>query len=287
MILLTGGTGTVGSELAQLLSRTEVPTRALVRNPEKATALSAAGIELVQGDLAKPDSLPPAFDGAEKLFLLTGPDATQVALQAHALRAARDAGVRYVVKLSVIGAAPDAPMQLGRWHAETDRLVAQMGVGYAVLQPQSFMQNLLMSAPGIAATGEFYGCTGEGKYAVVDARDIAAVAAALLTGSGTKDGAYQLTGPEALSGPDMARQLSTATGQDIRYVDVPPERYKEGLVGAGVPAWLADDLVTLNQIYAAGHGAAVSDTIARVTGRPAHSFAQFAEDHRAAFTGPA
>ena len=283
MILLTGATGTIGSELVRLLAQQGVGARALVRNTDKAAAIAAAGIEVVQGDLAEPDTLRPAFDGAEKLFLLTGPDLTQVALQQHALRAARDAGVGYVVKISAIGAAPDAPMQFGRWHAEIDRLVSEMGVGYAVLQPHSFMQNLLMSAPGIAATGEFYGSTAEGKYSVVDARDVAAVAAELLTGSGYEDGTYQITGPAALSGKEMARHFSEALGREVRYVDLPPEQFKQGLVGAGIPEWLADDLVILNQIFAAGHGTAVSATVREVTGRPARGLAQFVEDHKAAF----
>lgn len=281
-ILLTGATGTIGSELTRLLAEQGVPVRLFVRTPEK--ALTAPTVELVQGDLSDRASIAAALDGIETLFLLSSPSEDQVALQGNAVAAAREAGVNHIVKVAALGTDLDSPVALARWHGQTEQQIREAGVAYTFLRPHSFMQNLLGSVPTIQAQGAFYGVMGDAKISIVDARDVAAVAAAVLTNPAAHtDQVYSITGPEALSYPEMAAQLSEALSRSVQYVDVPVEAYRQGMIDAGLPAWLAADLATLGQYFATGAAAAVSPVVREVTGRPGTSFRRFARDYAAAF----
>lgn len=289
MILVTGGTGVIGGELVRLLAARDVAFRALVRRRESAEALDQRGVPTVSGDFADAKSLDAAMRGATSVFLLTPPVEDQAQLQAQAIRTAKAAGVQYLVKISAVGASPTSPAKLGRDHAEAEQATKDCGIAYTILRPHSFMQNLLGMAQTIAAKGEFYGAAGRGRIAMVDARDIALVAAHLLTSDASPHHGqtYELTGPDALSFGDAAAILTTALGREIRYVDLKGEELKAGLTQFGLPDWLAEDLVTLHTIYKAGHGAAVSHAVERIIGEPARPFSTFVTDHQQAFQGAA
>ncbi len=287
MILVTGGTGTIGGELSRLLAGVDAEFRVMVRSPETARALEADHVTTVAGDFRDRKSLDAAMKGVTKLFLLTPTVEQQAALQATALQAAARAGVGYVIKISAMGASPTSSAAVGRDHAAAEQATRDAGIAYTILRPHSFMQNLLGMARMIAGKGEFYGAAGQGKMALVDARDVARVAAVLLTHEGTAHhgATHTVTGPVALSFADAAAIFSDVLGKPVRYVDLPGEQLKGGLMQVGTPDWLAEDLVTLHTIYRAGHGAAVSDAVERFTGRPARDFAAFATDYSAAFRG--
>src|SRR6266508_1136969 len=125
----------------------------------------------------------------------------------------------------------------------------------------------------------------EQEQHVIDARDIAAVAARVLTSPGHQGTSYTLTGPESLSAAEVAERLSAAIGRQVRYVNLPPDAFGQALAGAGLPGWLVDALVVGNTLLAAGDGATVTDEVARLTGRPPRTFDQFAADNRTAFGG--
>ncbi len=183
------------------------------------------------------------------------------------------------------GAAPDAGVVFGRWHAQIEQYLAQSGLAHTLLRPSYFMQNFLISAQPMADQGVLYGMTGEGRVGYIDTRDIAAVAAQVLTCPGHQGNSYMLTGPEALSAAEVAERLSAAVGRQVRYVDLPPDAFRQALAGAGLPGWLADALIEGNTLLAAGHGAGVTGEVAKLTGRPPRTFEQFAADHRIAFGG--
>ncbi|NNG16148.1 MAG: SDR family oxidoreductase [Gemmatimonadales bacterium] len=287
MILVTGATGTIGGELTKLLAQQDIPFRAMVRNPEKARVLKTQHIETVVGDLQDPASLDRAFNGAGGIFLLSAADERQVKLQLNAVEALKRAGVGYVVKVSVIGAHGDAPIKLGRDHAAIEQALLDTGITSAFLRPHSFMQNLLGSIELIANKGEFYGATGTVKLPLIDARDVAAAAAALLIKPCHESEGYVLTGPESISNEEVAEILGEVTGKSIRYVDIPPEQLKSGMVAAGMPEWLAADLQTLHEMWLKGVGTEVTDAIPSITGRPGRTFRDFAQDYAAAFRGSA
>jgi uncharacterized protein YbjT (DUF2867 family) len=285
MILVTGATGHVGSELVRLLAEQGAPARALVHSPDKAAPIQHLGLETALGDYEQPDALDVAMKGCDQLFLLSPPSPRQPQQEQHVIDAARRAGVEHVVKQSVPWAGPDAPLVFCRWHGQVEQHLAQSGLAYTLLRPSSFMQNFLMSAQQVADQGVLYGMFGEGRVAFIDARDIAAVAAELLTNPGYQGASYSPTGPEALSAAEVAERLSAATGRQVRSVDLGPDGYRQALAGAGMPGWLVDGVVESNTMLAAGHAATVTNEVARLTGRPPRAFAQFAADHQAAFGG--
>jgi uncharacterized protein YbjT (DUF2867 family) len=285
MILVTGATGHIGSELVRLLADQGAPARALVHSPDKAAPIQHLGLETALGDYEQPDTLDAAMKGCDQLFLLSPPSPRQPQQEQHVIDAARRAGLDHVVKQSVPWAGPDAPVVFCRWHGQVEQHLAQSGLAYTLLRPSSFMQNFLMSAQQVADQGVLYGMFGEGRVAFIDARDIAAAAAELLTNPGHQGASYTLTGPEALSAAEVAERLSAATGRQVRSVDLGPDGYRQALAGAGMPGWLVDGVVEGNTMLAAGHAATVTDEVARLTGRPPRTFAQFAADHRVAFGG--
>jgi uncharacterized protein YbjT (DUF2867 family) len=215
MILVTGATGHVGSELVRLLAEQGAPARALVHSPDKAAPIRHLGLETALGDYEQPDTLDVAMKGCDQLFLLSPPTPRQPQQEQHVIDAARRAGVEHVLKQSVPWAGLDAPLVFCRWHGQVEQHLAQSGLAYTLLRPSSFMQNLLMSAQQVADQGVLYGMFGEGRVAFIDARDIAAVAAELLTNPGHQGASYTLTGPEALSAAEVAERLSAATSRQV------------------------------------------------------------------------
>ncbi len=146
------------------------------------------------------------------------------------------------------------------------------------------MQSTLAYAPSVKADGVFHGAMREGRVAMVDARDVAAVAAAVLTGRGHEGKTYTVTGGEALSARDVADKLSAALGKAVRYLDVPAGELNRRMLEAGLPPWLADDLAALHVFFSTGGGAGTTRVVRDLTGSPPRTYDAFALEHAAAFT---
>lgn len=284
MILVTGATGKVGQEVVRQLAAAGVPVRALVRDPTRASHIRIPGIEIAVGDLARPESLPAAFSGAERVFICSPAAPDQVELQSNALEAARRAGAMRIVKVSVAG-GPDAGTQIGRWHWATEKQIEASGLDFTFLRPTLYMQQMCAYAPSIAATGAFAAPVGAGEVAVVDTRDVAAVAVVALTEDGHHRRIYDLTGPEALSYDAMADAISEAIGKRVAYAHIPPEYAKKQMLSDGIPRWLVDDMIVLAASFREGYGAGITHTVAEVTKQKPRTFRQFARDHAAVFRG--
>ena len=285
MILITGATGRVGGATLKQLSTRGMPVRALVRNAEKAALVAGPPVETVIGDLAQPRSLESALDGITAALLVSPLDPHQVELQGNFIDAAKRAGRVHVVKISGLGTALDSSVRSGRWHAQTEKHLEDSGLPFTHLRPPFFMQNILRFAPTIRASGEFAGSLGQGKVAMIDVDDIAAVAATALTTAAHAGKAYVLTGPEALSYSDVAERLSRILGRTITYKDVPLEVMRERLLASGMPEWHVDVQVDFSTALSAGHASAVTNTVEAVTGRPARTLEQFIREHVVLFTG--
>jgi uncharacterized protein YbjT (DUF2867 family) len=283
-ILVTGATGTVSTGLISALEQQPgVRLRALVRDESKAAGLRARGIDVVRGDLDDATTLAPAFAGVDALWLLTVPGPRAPENSMNAVWAARQAGVRRVVRMSAIGAAPDAPTRNGRLHALSDHELMVSGLQWTILKPHFFMQNLLGSARSIRE-GALYYAFGEGRLGMVDTRDVGEFAARVLTApEGHAGKTYTLSGPAVVSGDDMARELTARIGRPVKYVPVPFDVARAAVLEAGAPAWIADMLVEYNRAYAAGWGDYVTRDFPALMKRPARSFADFVRDHAAAF----
>jgi uncharacterized protein YbjT (DUF2867 family) len=286
MILVTGATGTVGREVVGELQRLGASgVRALVRDPARATFIREAGFETIEGDFDKPETLDSALEGVATALLLTPPSPHTVAHQSAFIESAKRAGVRRVVKLSAVGADAGAPEGFGKWHGQTEELLKSSGLGWTILRPNFFMQNLLGQAQTVAAKGQIYQVGGDARASLIDARDIAVVAARTLADEGHEGKLYTLTGPESLSYADVAAKLSEATGRQVAYVPLTPEQFREGALAQGLPEWLVSALERLNELFVSGDAEAVTDDVRRVGGSEPKTFDEFARDYVSAFKG--
>jgi uncharacterized protein YbjT (DUF2867 family) len=259
--------------------------RALVRNPEQASAMASPEVEPVICDLAQPRALEAALQGVTATLLVSPLDPHQVALQGHFIDAAKRTGRAHIVKISGLQTALDSPVRSGRWHAQTEKYLEDSGLPFTHLRPPYFMQNILRFAPTIRVSGEFVGALHQGRVAMIDVGDIAAVAATALTASGHAGKAYVLTGPEALSYQDVAEKLSRLRGKPVAYKDVPLEVMRQQLLASGMPEWHVDVQIDFSNALGAGHASTVTDTVEAVTGKPPRSFEQFIREHVALFMG--
>ncbi|MBV7532345.1 SDR family oxidoreductase [Chitinophaga sp. sic0106] len=283
-ILLTGATGKVGTYLTRQLAQQGIPFRAMVRNREDVPKLSSLpGAEVVLGDFDHPDSLRQAVAGIESAFLLTNSTAKAAQQQITFTDIAAGAGVKQLVKLSQYKADAASPVRFLRYHAAVEAHIKASGMAYTFLRPNLFMQGFLLFKDNIIHQGKFFAPAGSAKVSVVDARDIAAVAAQVLVTQHWNNRVLDITGPEALSHEEIAAILSAITGRHIRYIDVTPEDMLQAVLSLGFPVWQAEGLIEDYAHYARGEAAAVSSTVQLVTGKPARSFAAFIADHAAYF----
>ncbi len=272
MILVTGASGTVGREVLKALVARGARVRAgyRTRPPE-----AAPGVEAMALDYDRPETIRPALEGVETVFLISN----MVAPEKKLVDAARRSGVRRVVKLSALRAAEEE-FVFGRWHRAVEKHIEASGLGWTFLRPNGFMQNVLTYMAGtIQSQSAIYSSAGSGAVSHVDVRDLGAVAAAVLDESSHEGRAYDLTGPAALTYTQVAETLSRVLGRAIRYVPITPEQYKQGAMAAGTPEAYADALVDLNRYYAEGKMSEIAPTLRLLLGRDPTPFEEFAHDH--------
>jgi uncharacterized protein YbjT (DUF2867 family) len=284
MILVTGGTGMVGGEIVRLLSQQGVAARALVRNPSKVQKLP--GITWIAGDLSKPETLSTAFDGTQTLFLVSSIGEDTVALQHNAIEAARNTGVKHVVKLSAFGASDHSKAPVCLWHYQLEKEMQGSGMDWTILRPHHFMQNLLGQTEYIINHGVVYSASGDGKIPYIDARDIAAVAAVTLTKPGHQGKKYVITGSEALSYRDAAEIIGKTIGKQLRFVDESPDQSRARRIREGYPPAIVESALAISAYQrTGGKTVTITNVVSDLTGRPPRTFAEFARDHAGAFRG--
>ncbi len=286
-ILVTGATGNVGSSLIPNLTNLGADVRALVRDESKAQGLKDAGVEVVVGDLDKPDTLDAAFRGVDKVFLITPPNPNQVIQTKNAIEAAKRTGSPIIVRLSA-GAVKEMPRALppiSGQHAETDGMLKASGLPYNLIRPHFFMQVTMMAAQTVASEGVVYMPFKDGKIGMVDVRDIVDVAVKVLTEDGHEGKTYTLTGPASISFHDVAAGLSKALGKEVKYVDVPLESGREGMISMGLPEWTADAFGAYFTAFDEGYGDFTTPDVEKVTGNPPRSYETFASDFAQVFGG--
>nr|WP_079178660.1 NAD(P)H-binding protein [Streptomyces humi] len=281
MILVTGATGTIGSDVVRQLAERGAKVRALTRDP--ARARTPAGVEVVRGDLADPESVAAALTGATAAFLLRppGPDAGE---DAALVTAARAAGVARLVKLSAIGTGDTAVGPSALWHVAGERALRESGADWTVLRPSSFASNTLTWVQSLRAGEPVPNMTGDGASGVIDPRDIAEVAVRALLDTGHAGRTYTLTGPEAISVPGQAAVLAEVLGRPVPTRDLSPDGTRDFLRSAwGMDGSRADGVLRGVAFVRAGGNAVVTEDVPRVLGRPARSFRTWAEDNRRLF----
>jgi uncharacterized protein YbjT (DUF2867 family) len=274
MILVTGATGTVGSEVVRQLVASGERPRALVRDAGSAREMLGPGADYVAGDLDRAETLPVALTGVDRVFLLTRQSSRQSDQEKVVVDAAVAAGVRHLVKLSVFRADDGSELQVARQHAAMERYAERSRIPCTFVRPVFFMQNLIPQA----LNGTIRSATGTGRVAMVDVRDVASVVAHALTSRGCEGKTYTLTGSQALSFDEVAETLSTCLGTRISHVGVSPDTVRDAMVQAGVETWFAEDMARLHTMLAAGYEDVLTNDVAVVTGTTARTLAEFGRD---------
>ena len=285
MILITGATGTNGRLVVQALLKVGRSVRAMVQDPTRANDLQRAGAQLVRGDFDTADSLDAALAGVDRALLLSPVNQRLVEREARFVERAKKADLKHLVKFSAIGAHPAASFTFGRQHGTAERLIMDSGLPFTFVQPNFFMQNLLWSAESIKARGELYSTLGSTPASHVDARDIASVITSTLTDPLERHASriHLVTGPAALTFDEIATVCSHFIRAPVRYVNLTGEQLKAGLLASGQPEWQAAALLELNAYARQGHASVVTDTVQRLTGRPARTLEEWFRDYAHAF----
>ena len=280
MILVTTA-GKVGTEAALLLRQRELPVRVLVRDPDKAKALADAGAEIAVGDLGVPASIDVAMAGVTAVVLVSPAVPAQ---ELDVVASAARAGARHIVKASSKASA-DSPIARRRGQAEIEAGLAASGLPHTLLRSNAYMQNVLALAPAITATSGFGSAAGKGRAGLLDARDVAAVAAEIAASPAPHAGkTYWLTGPELISNYDVAAVLSRLLGRTITYRELSFDENRDAMIRAGVPAPIAEMNAQAFALTADGDAEWVTGDVPSLLGQPARSFWQFAADYAAAFS---
>ena len=282
MILLTGGTGRVGSAAAKALARANIPFRALVRDPDK-VAFDPDVAEIVQGDLNDPAIVEQALRGVSRALIVMGNHPDQAKLERQFASLAADGGVSHLVKVSSMEAAPDATATLPKNHSDTEQHIASLGLYWTFLRPNYYMQNMLMYAGSIARTNSFALPLGTAKTAMIDSRDVGEVAAVVLTGEGHAGQAYRLTGPAMMDFHEVAARMGTVLERPVSYVAQSPEVFREVLGQFIQSVWQLDAVCELFAEIAAGSLEEQHSTTADLLGRPAVDLETFTRQFAGAF----
>jgi uncharacterized protein YbjT (DUF2867 family) len=283
MILVTGATSAVGKAVIKELLARKVFVRAFLRQPVDAAKLQAQGVEVFLGDMTKQASVAQALQGIESVYLIT-PVAEHL-LETEGLWAqeGKKAGIRHLIKQSEIGADPQSLSPLLQYHGRAEDAIRTSGVPYTILRTLYFMQNFApMYAHSIITRGMIYAPLADARMSYVDARDVGAVAARLLTKEGHQYQEYEVTGPEAITCTQLAEIFSSLLHTPVHYATISDEETEKALLGRYSP-WRARAVVTLLQFYRQGGGNLVTPVVDEVTGRKPCTAAAFISEHLQSF----
>jgi len=288
MILITGITGTVGSSVMEAVRKMGQPFRAMVRDEVDARK-APAGTSTVVADFADRESLHRALAGMDTVFLVCSPIPQLVELEGNAIDVCKEQGVRHVVLNSALGAG-DYPKSFPSWHRKVEDKLKATGLGYTILRPNSFMQNIVAyNAPSIRAQRAFYAAMGDAKLSFIDVRDVGAVAALPLLAPEAHAGkTYELNGPEAVSYDEVAQRIARIVSRAVQFVDIPEDAQRKAMLDMGMPEWQVNALLDLQQYYSKlQKGGEVTDTLANLLGHSPRTLDQFLEENKDSFRSQA
>ena len=277
-VLVTGATGNIGSLVIPELVKRGVSVRAYVRDTAKASLLRAQGVTLFEGDFSDQQGLNRAAAGVDAVLAITPANPKAVEQGEVILKAALNAGTPYYLRLSAIGAAPDAPTANGRLHYQSDQALMASGLPFTILRPHFFMQNLFASVETIRADGNLYWGMGDGKLGMIDIRNIADCCVSLLLHGGHEGKIYTPTGPASISFHEIAGIISKSLDKPVKYIPISLEAVGAALREAKWNEWSIQLMMDYASAYAAGWGDFVNDDVETITGQPPHSFAQFNDE---------
>ena len=273
-ILITGASGNIGTPLIHTL-RSQGEDFEIMRSRADSDGTTRVA------SFADVASLKTAFAGIDTLFVLLPLVPNKVELAKNVAEAAKSAGVKNIVRSSGAGADVHAGFALPRLQGTIDKIFEDTGIASTFLRPAGFMQNYSGFMAGMVKAGTFYGATADAVQSLIAVRDIAAVAATVLTQPQAHAGkAYTLTGGEALTDSQRVRVMSEVLGRAVSFVEVSQEAGRASMAQMGMPESLVDWLDSLNALVSAGHAAGISPDVQTLLGRAPIGFRQFVQDFR-------
>lgn len=275
MIAITGATGLLGQHVIESLLKTVPASQivAIVRNPAKATALSQQGITVRQADYSDEAALTAALQGIDKLLLISSSEVGQRAPQhRNVINAAKAAHVKFIAYTSLLH-ADTSPLGLADEHVATEKMLAESGIGYALLRNGWYTENYLASAPAALEHGVYIGAAGEGKIASATRADYAAAAARVISEDGHAGKTYELAGDAGWTLSQLAAELAKQSGKKVVYQNLSEADFAAALKSVGLPAGLADMLADSDTGASKGGLFDDSHTLSKLIGRPTTSLA--------------
>ena len=235
MILVTGASGNAGGAVVNELRNSGTPFRAMYRSREDA-AKAPPGAATVIADFSSKESLRNVLAGVDSVYLVCSPAPALVELESNVIDACQQSGVKHLVLNSALGAA-DYPTSFPAWHRKVEEKLKASGLGFTILRPNSFMQNILAYlAPSIREQGAFFAAMGDARISFLDLRDIAAVVARVAASPTEHLGkTYELNGPEAVTYAELAQRIARICNREVKFVDIPEAAQRNSMLGMGMP----------------------------------------------------
>ena len=270
-LLVTGATGKVGTKVMEILLKT-VPAEQLavsVRNPEKAEALRAQGVDVRQGDFDHPETLDAAFAGVDRLLLISadGDNETRIRQHANAVAAAERAGVSFIAYTSLAN-AQESKNLFAPTHQATEADIVKTGMPYSFLRNNWYLENEISGIQGVLAGAPWLTAAADGKVGWALQQDFAEAATAVLAGEGHENTIYELSG-KPLTQEELAAALGEVLGKEVPVQQVDDAAYAEIMAGAGVPDFVVPILVEIQKSIRVGSLDVESDDFEKLLGRPA------------------
>ena len=288
MILITGASGTVGRPVLEEVIKLGRPARAMYRSAEDARR-APSGVATVIADFADKASLTDALKGVDAIYLVCSPIPQLVELESNVIDTCKQSGVGHVVLNSALGAG-DYPKSFPSWHRKVEDKLKATGLGYTILRPNTFMQNIVAyNASSIRAQGAFYSAMGDAKISFIDVRDIAAATAKILSAPAAhSEKIYEWNGPQALNYTQVAALISKVAGRPVQFVNIPEEAQRKAMVDLGMPDWQVNALLDLQRYYTVEKkGAEITPVLEQILGRPAIRMDQYLTENKDAFRSQA
>jgi NAD(P)H dehydrogenase (quinone) len=289
-VLIVAAGGRVARRVARALcARGELP-RALVRDATKARGVlvddqgAPLPVELMVSDVADLHGVRRALEGIDSAFLALGSSLEQVALEQRFIDVAADVGLAHLVKLSAAEARSDGVASVLRWHAAIESYLVASRLPYTLLSPSTFTDVLMLASTSIRERGRWSGSAPHGRTALIDSADVVDAAVAVLTDVGKRGGKHVLTGPAAVTWPEVAEALTRVLGRPIKYDPVSIDERRAELEAAGLAPWRVELLLGLEEIGRTGLYSTTTNTVKALTGHPPRTIEDYIERNRSAFS---
>lgn len=273
MIVVTGATGQLGHQVISHLLERGVPADRIVaagRDSSGSAEFDASGVEFRRADYDLPETLPAAFEGADKVLLVSTPagaDAKRIQQHQAVIDAATEAGVSLLAYTSVTN-APTNTMGLARVHRATEQAIAASGLPAVILRNGWYAENHTAAIGNAVQYGALIGSAGNGRMASASRADLAEAAAIILTLDDQAGKIYDLTGDTAWTLSELAAEVAAQSGVPVTYTDVPAEQYRGILQQAGLPDHVVELIVDADVAISRGALDYVTSDLRTVLGRP-------------------